>query len=228
VGDDAYVQDFPLQKERELCGDPESGDVGTIARVTSALAERITHCEHTAIFYSPQSRVDYVLSVHLPSQTRRLAAAVDEALREVYARALGTDILNPEGDFPKQPDPTFTRDRFSLKHSQGGGDFRPAVKRIPFLNSLFSVLPAISGSLAQAPLWPSLALIVGGRSVYDKDSKPKEQCWTAFFASGCRTAREMQEEMPTRRGARIDGPCCEPAAEHSLRPAGRGHRLSHR
>ena len=40
VGDGAYVQDFLLQKERELCSDQESGDVGTIARVTTALAER--------------------------------------------------------------------------------------------------------------------------------------------------------------------------------------------
>ena len=79
MGDDAYVYDFLLQKERELCGDPESGDVGTIARVTAALAERSAHCAHTAIFYSLQSRVDYVLSAHLPSQTRRLAAAVDKA-----------------------------------------------------------------------------------------------------------------------------------------------------
>ena len=68
VGDGAYVQDFLLQKERELCGgDPEPGDVGTIARVTAALAERSAHCAHTAIFYSLQSRVDYVLSAHLPS-----------------------------------------------------------------------------------------------------------------------------------------------------------------
>jgi len=86
----------------------------------------------------------------------KAAAAVDEALRE-KARALGTDILNPEGDFPEQPDPTFTRDRFSLEHSQGGGGFRPTVERIPFLNSLFSALPATSGSTAQVPLWPSLA-----------------------------------------------------------------------
>jgi len=71
---------------------------------------------------------------------RRLAAAVDKALREAYARALGTDILNPEGDFPEQPDPTFTRDHFLLKHSQGGGGFRPTVERIPFLNSLFNAL----------------------------------------------------------------------------------------
>ena len=77
VGDDANVQDFLLQTERELCGDPEPGDVGTIARVTAALAERSAHCAHTAIFSSLQSLVDYVLSVHLPSQTRRLAAAID-------------------------------------------------------------------------------------------------------------------------------------------------------
>ena len=44
--------------ERRLCGDPESGDVGTIARVTAALAERSAHCAHTIIFYSLQSRVD--------------------------------------------------------------------------------------------------------------------------------------------------------------------------
>jgi len=62
----------------------------------------------------------------------------------------------------KQPDPAFTRDRFSLKHSQGGGGFRPTVEHIPFLNPLFSALPAISGSTAQAPLWPSLAPIFGG------------------------------------------------------------------
>ena len=74
-----------------------------------------------SLFYSLQSRVVYVLSVHLPSQTRRLAAAIDEALREAYARVLGTDILDPEGDFPEQPDPTSTLDRFWLKHSLGGG-----------------------------------------------------------------------------------------------------------
>ena len=109
--------------------------------------------------------MDYVPSVHLPSQTRRLAAAVDEALREAYARALGADILNPKRDFPEQLDPTPTRDCISLKHSLGGGGFRLKAEHIPFLNSLFSALPAISGSTAQAPLWPYLAPIVGGRGV---------------------------------------------------------------
>ena len=36
------------------------------------------------------------------------------------------------------------------------------------------------------------------------------------------------DPTPTQRGARVGGPCCEPAPECSLRPAGRGHRLSHR
>ena len=127
-GDDAYVKDSPLQKERKLRGDPELGDVGIISRVTAALAERSAHCAHTAIFFSPQSRVDYILSVHLLSQTRRLAAAVGKLLREAYARALGADIFNPEGDFPEQLDLTSTWDRFWLKHSLGGGFrlWRPA------------------------------------------------------------------------------------------------------
>jgi len=64
------------------------------------------------------------------------------------------------------------------------------VERAPFLNSLFSALPAISGSTAQSPLWPSLAPIVGGRGVYDKDSKPEEQCWATI-----RTAREMGAQL---------------------------------
>ena len=75
-------------------------------------------------------------------------------------------------------------------------------ERIPFLNSLFSALPAISGSVAQAPLWPSLAPLVGDRSVYDNASKPEEQCWTTFFASGCRMAQEMKEEIAQIRRLR--------------------------
>ena len=146
--------------------------------------------------------MDYVLSVHLPSQTRRLAVAVDVSLREAYARSLGADILNPEGDYPEQLDPTFTRDRFSQKYSLGGGGFRLTAERIPFLNPLFSALPATSGSAAQAPLWPFLAQIVGGRGIYDKDSKPEKRCWAIFFASECRMAREMKEEIARIRHLR--------------------------
>jgi len=61
--------------------------VDTIARVTAALAERSAHCH---LLLTPGAAISYVL-----------AAAVDEVLREAYARALVADILNPEGDFPK-------------------------------------------------------------------------------------------------------------------------------
>ena len=44
--------------------------------------------------------------------------------------------------------------------------------------------------------------LVGGRSVYYNDSKPEEQCWTTFFASGCRMAREMKEEIARTRRLR--------------------------
>jgi len=76
----------------------------------------------------------------------------------------------------------------------GAGGFRPTAECIPLLSSLFSALPAIFCPAAQAPLWPSLAPIAGGRSVYDKDSKPEEQSWATLLAPGCRMARGMQEE----------------------------------
>jgi len=67
---------------------------------------------------------------------------------------------------------------------------------------LVSALPVILGSAAQAALLPSLAPIVGGRSAYNKDSKPEKKCWAIFFAFGCRMAREMKEETARIRGLR--------------------------
>ena len=45
--------------------------------------------------------------------------AVDEALREVYARALGAGILNTEGNFPEQLEQTFTWDPFLRDGASG-------------------------------------------------------------------------------------------------------------
>ena len=70
VGDDAFVEDFLLQQERELCGDQVTGTPGTIAAVTTDLASLNAHCASAAILYSLQSRVDHLLAVHLPSLTR--------------------------------------------------------------------------------------------------------------------------------------------------------------
>ena len=99
VGDDAFIADFLLRKQLELCGNTETGEPGTIKSVTENLAVRSAQCAHAAIFYSLQSRVDYLVAVHLPEHTQQLAAATDEALRKAYARTFGADMLNPEGDF---------------------------------------------------------------------------------------------------------------------------------
>ena len=70
-------------------------------------------------------------TAHPPLWHHAIPAAQTNSNSEAYARALGADILNPEGDFPEQMGQTFTRDRFSLKHSVGGGGFRLTAERIP-------------------------------------------------------------------------------------------------
>jgi hypothetical protein len=70
---------------------------GVIPMIFDALADESAHCASTAIYYSLQSRADYLPGTHLPSETRTLAAKVDEALRKAYARCLSTDLLNPDG-----------------------------------------------------------------------------------------------------------------------------------
>ena len=65
-------------------------------------AAKVTH-------YSLQSHVDTPLQMYLPSLTRGLADAVDAALRRACKVALGKELLDPEGGFPGQQGPTFTR-----------------------------------------------------------------------------------------------------------------------
>jgi len=202
VGDDAFVEDFLLQQERELCGDQVTGTPGTIAAVTTDLASLNAHCASAAILYSLQSRVDHLLAVHLPSLTRRLATAVDLALRKAYAVAHGADMLDPEGNFVGQRDPTFVRDRVSLKASQGGGGYRVTTERAPFLNSLINSLTQMSGTPTAKPLWESLSPIIGDRSVHAKENNPETSCWTTFFNSDSRWAKEMQEEVERLRTLR--------------------------
>ena len=67
------------------------------------------------------------------------------------AKSAGARRRHPE-PFSEQLHPTFTREIFSLKLSLGSGGFRRTTERIPFLNSLFSALLAISGFAAQESL----------------------------------------------------------------------------
>ena len=74
----------------------------------------------TAIHCSLQSRADFLLQTHLPSLTWGLVDAVDAALRRAFKVALGKDLPDPEGQIPKQQDPTFSHDFMGLKTSHGG------------------------------------------------------------------------------------------------------------
>ena len=202
VGDDAFIADFLLRKQLELCGNTETGEPGTIKSVTENLAVRSAQCAHVAIFYSLQSRVDYLVAVHLPEHTQQLAAATDEALRKAYARTFGADMLNPEGDFEGQRDPKFTADRLAQKCKQGGMGHRPMGDRAPFFTAISSALPQMSGSPTEEPLWASLSAVIGDRAVYDKANKPETACWATFLASGSRLAVAFQGEIDRLRGMR--------------------------
>ena len=107
LGDDAYIEHFLPSKQIEICGDIERASPGTIISVTSALAEASAHAASTAIYYSLQCRIDYLLETHLPAHTRQLARAVAQALRQAYPIPSGIDLLTPEGPIPAQYEPLF-------------------------------------------------------------------------------------------------------------------------
>jgi len=68
--------------------------------------------------------------------------------------------------------------------------------------SRFWAIVQLKTNGSKASSWSYLAPIVGGRGVYDKDSKSEEQCLTTFFASGCCIAREMKEKTARIRRLR--------------------------
>ena len=56
-----------------LCGQGDSE--GALLTVATELADADPHAAHSAILYSLQARVDYLLGTHLPEQTCELAEA---------------------------------------------------------------------------------------------------------------------------------------------------------
>ena len=199
IGEDEFVAAFLRGKEVELCGDATKGTEGTISSVSSTLAARDAHVASVAIYYSLQTRVDYLLATHLPRQTRGLAKAVDRALRGAYTRAFDSDVLCPEGEFDGQLDPTFTRDRFSSRARDGGGGFRPTEERFVFLNGLNNILPQMGGKgeRNRPPLWPQLEGVLGAESFHNTN---KDRRWRTFFASGSEWATAMQGEIERAKG----------------------------
>jgi len=131
--------------ELAFLGEQQAKIVGAIESVSTKLAVNSAHAASTAIYYSLQCRADFLLETHLPSLTRDLAVAVDGALRGAYTTAFGFDILNPDGQFSGERDPTFLRDLAGLKARAGGCGYRSTERRAVFLNTLNNVLPQMIG-----------------------------------------------------------------------------------
>ena len=81
------------------------------------------------------------MGVHLPEETRPLAAAVDRTPRACYAPCLGAGPLNPNGLSESQEDRAFVRDRLVLPVRIGGGGFRQSLERTQFPNTPKNVDP---------------------------------------------------------------------------------------
>ena len=104
----------PKELEAQLCGSGTDADKGRLFTSASELASADPRVAQVAIYYSPQARVDCVMGVRLPEETRPLAAAVDRTLRECYAPCLGAGPLEPNGLSELQEDRAFVHDRFVL------------------------------------------------------------------------------------------------------------------
>jgi L-aminopeptidase/D-esterase-like protein len=89
LGDRAFEEHFLQEKTAEIRSEIES--------VVNKLAGDSAHALSTAIYYSLQARVDFLLETHLPSLTRSLARATDEALSKAYIKAFGFNLLDPNG-----------------------------------------------------------------------------------------------------------------------------------
>jgi hypothetical protein len=192
LGDKAFIAAFLDAQGNRLCNDTDPMTPGVIPMIVDALADESAHCASTAIYYSLQSRAGYLPGTHLPSETRTLAAKVDEALRKTYARCLSTDLLNPDGTWESQEDSAFHRDLMGLKANAGGMGYRKTARRALFINALANALPTMIGSKRTQPLWPSLADALGADSFKKNHG---DTCWQTLLDSGSEWAAEFKSEI---------------------------------
>ena len=212
LGDKAFVAAFLDAQADRLCNDIDSTSPGVILKVTNDLAEESAHCASVALYYSLQCRVEYLLGTHLPSETRTLADRVDAALQKAYSRCFGVDLLEPNGTWQNQQDPTFHRDLMGLKAKNGGMGYRNTARRALFVNSVASAIPQMMGCDGEQPLWASLGNILGADSFHGDN---KKTCWQTFFDSGSAWGAEFESEIKRLKALRNDSLV---AAERHLDP----------
>ena len=125
-----------------FCGSGTNAEKGKLSPFSrNLLAAAQPHAAHAAIQYSLQARVEWVMGVRLPEETKPLVAAVDRTLRACYALFLGAGPLDPIELSESPEDRAFVRDRFALPVGLGSGGFRQTVERAQFINTPSIVAP---------------------------------------------------------------------------------------
>ena len=185
IGDDLFVANYLQREEMRL--------VARIHDTTESLVIENAQAAHIAIHQSLQSRADYLLATHFPSETRCLAEAVDLALRDARRRTYGTDLWDTAPLWPNQLDTEFTKDRAELRVKDGGLGARETSERALFLNTMCNIAPAIAGTTDQQSLWPTLRDKAFGPDLLKTDTEGGG--WSHFFATGCVPARELASEI---------------------------------
>jgi hypothetical protein len=116
---------------------------------------------------------------------------IDNALRGAYTKALGFDILDPNGQCPGERDPTFLRDLAGLKAKAGGCGYRSTERRAAFLSTPSSTFPQVIGDGKAPWLWPSLATALGADSFKEGN---EAAIWETFFTFDSAWAQELESE----------------------------------
>jgi hypothetical protein len=188
VGEELYIKEWLKDKGVKICR--------KILNTTTTLSYLNSHVATVAINYSMQSRIDYILGTNLPSLTRELSIKMDDTLIEAYHIALGVNISNANGHVPHQIDPSFNKDRFSLRASYSGSGYRPIVQRTCFVNCWNNIAKQLidhtieSGEIVGG-LWNSCSNFLGANS-FNWDTQDH---WEVFFNSGNIYGRELRDQI---------------------------------
>lgn len=195
IGEDIYVLDWLSEKGTSIAS--------TISTTSAKLAALDLQVAQTVLTYSLQNRSDYIMATNLPSNTSTFAASIDNATRNAYKMILGSDLLLETGhDTAIGEDPSFTRDRFLLKASRGGGGYRPiGTHRASFLNCFNTIAHQClnTENNGHRGLWHSLDSIFGSTSFSETNSSTK---WHFFFNSGSQYGLELKSEWLRLQQAR--------------------------
>ena len=99
IGDDAYVAFNFKELEGKYFGSETDANKGELLTIDSELAVVDPHAAHAAIQYTPLTRVDWVMRVHLPEETKSLARGRRPHTPRVLRLCLGAGPLDPERAF---------------------------------------------------------------------------------------------------------------------------------